>query len=310
VIRVADVCFDYPSRRALDDVSFILEKKTVTALVGPNGAGKSTLMRLLAALERPRSGSMMIGQDDVHADPRRTHRRVGFLPDNFGLYDELSVRDNLRYRALAQGMEKIKAAVALSAERTGLSDRLREKAAHLSRGLRQRLGIALAILHEPDFLILDEPASGLDPAARADLSGLLRALHTQDMTILVSSHILSELEDYSTHMLAIEQGRVLAHEPLAGREGERVPFRLELAAPHPDLAHLLEKFGGLSDLQIADREAHFCLMGDATTAAKLVRHLVESGVAVSAFAPHRKRLQDSYLIHLSRGPHDQSRISP
>ena len=199
LVAVERLVYEYPTARALDEVSFVIERGSITALVGPNGAGKTTLMRCLAALQRPLSGAVEIDGYSTEEQPREVHRSVGYLSDFYGLYDQLTVEQTLRYAAARHGIEED---TALSvAERVGLAERLHVAADALSRGLRQRLAIASAILHKPMLLILDEPAAGLDPQARVDLSGLFMDLRAQGMTLIVSSHILSELEDYATDVL-------------------------------------------------------------------------------------------------------------
>ena len=216
MIVVKDLTFDYPGFRALNQVSFSLSKGSVTALVGPNGAGKTTLMRCIAALESPLLGSVHVAGVDVFEFPREVHKRMGYLADNFGLYSELTVAQGLEYAARAQGLNSaaVVGAVRRTAQRMGLADKLNDQAKTLSRGQRQRLAIGQAIIHQPLVLLLDEPASGLDPEARSALAQVFRDLQTHGMTLLVSSHILAELDEYSTHMLALNQGRVLEYRSL------------------------------------------------------------------------------------------------
>jgi ABC-2 type transport system ATP-binding protein len=197
MIAVRGLVFDYPGIRALDDVSFSLEPETITALVGPNGAGKTTLLRCLAGLDMPFAGEVTVAGLDVRREPRQSHRHMGFLADNAGLYDDLTVEQCLRYRAAALGLPASERdrAVQHAAQGLVIADRLHQKAGTLSRGLRQRLAIAETIVHHPQVLLLDEPASGLDPESRVGLADTLRRLKREGMTIIVSSHILSELED-------------------------------------------------------------------------------------------------------------------
>jgi ABC-2 type transport system ATP-binding protein len=216
-VKVERLTFDYTSHRALDDISFELAPGSVTALVGPNGAGKTTLLRSIAALDEPRRGRIFVGGVDVWREPRHAHRMMGYLPDHFGLYQTLSARECLRYAAHSRGLTASQAEQAMTwaAERVDLTHKLDALVGTLSRGQRQRLALAQAIIHRPLLLLLDEPASGLDPQARADLSGLMRGLAEQaGMTILVSSHILAELESYCTAMLVLDNGRLRTHQTL------------------------------------------------------------------------------------------------
>ena len=218
IIEVTNLTFDYPGFRALEQISLRIEPGTVTALVGPNGAGKTTLLRCIAALDTPLSGTVRVVGHDVYESPRKVHQLMGYLSDSFGLYSDLTVAQGLEYAAGSQGLapEGVAQAVKLTAERMGLGDKLQKLARTLSRGQRQRLAIGQAIIHSPQVLLLDEPASGLDPEARGALASVFKALQAQGMTLLVSSHILAELDVYSTHMLALNHGRVLEHRALAG----------------------------------------------------------------------------------------------
>ncbi|WP_374312605.1 ABC transporter ATP-binding protein [Dongia sp.] len=303
MLEVENLVFDYPGHRALDDVSVRLERGTITALVGPNGAGKSTLMRLCAALDQPFSGTVRLDGEDVHANPRAAHRRMGFLPDFFGLYDDLTVAQCLQYRAAAQGVPRAqrKTVAETVAERLEIADRLGQKAGTLSRGLRQRLAIAQAVLHEPSFLMLDEPASGLDPSARIGLSGVLRNLARDGMTILVSSHILAELEDYSTHILMLRQGQVVDHAPLTtmGQVTERrVEIRLDFARPITELRRRLIAIGSIEVISCGIDEAIVVSDPDPSARAAMLVSVIEAGLPLASFAPERRSLQDIYLARM------------
>ncbi|WP_430739397.1 ABC transporter ATP-binding protein [Vandammella animalimorsus] len=216
LIEIDQLVFEYPGHRALDGVSLRLERGSVTALVGPNGAGKSTLLRCMAGLETPLSGQIRIDGISVIDAPRQVHRKLGYLSDFFGLYEGLRVRQCLAYAALAVGVarQQLPGRVAQVAQAMDLTALLQRRPGELSRGQRQRLAIGQAIIHSPQVLLLDEPASGLDPQARSSLAALFRQLQAQGMTLLVSSHILSELDEYSTHILSIRQGRIVSHEDL------------------------------------------------------------------------------------------------
>jgi len=303
VVQVRDLIYDYPTARALFGVSFDIEPGSITALVGPNGAGKTTLLRCLAALETPYSGSVVVAGLDVEEHPRDIHKRMGFLQDFFGLYDELSVRRCLDHHAAAHAVPAAErsAAVAHSAERLGLADRLDQKAGALSRGLRQRLAIAQAIIHRPGLLLLDEPASGLDPEARQDLSKLLVALRDEGMTLVVSSHILAELQDYSTHMMIMQDGRLTENSAIGNYESAgAVRLQLALAAPHDGLGAALEAAPGVSAVTIESAAGSFDFVGDESARVALLRGLVEAGLPVTAFESVQRSMQDVYLDRLKK----------
>jgi ABC-2 type transport system ATP-binding protein len=180
-----------------------------------------------------------------------------------------------------------------------LADRMKQRASELSRGLRQRLAIAQAIVHEPAVILLDEPASGLDPEARFGLAAVLRGLKDEGMTLVVSSHILAELEDYSTHLLVLEQGRIFEHRALDGAvasDGAR-RFDLLLAEPRNDVVNILAS-AGVSEVQVEGTMVRFTAAGDAAAQAVLLRRLIEAGLPVASFAAAKSDLQDAYLALL------------
>lgn len=301
MIEVEDVVYDYPTKRALRGVRFTAERGQVLALVGPNGAGKTTLLRCLAALDRPFSGTVRIDGVDTQDDPRRVHEKVGYLPDFFGLYDELTVAQNLLYAANARRVTGAKArdAVQRTAASVGLEDRLKSRASELSRGMRQRLAIGQTIVHEPAALLLDEPAAGLDPEARRSLSDLITGLAKGGMAIIVSSHILAELEDYSTAMLVMRDGALIGDGPVAA--GGAVRVRIALARSDARLANALGAQAGLKIESVDASGALVSLDGGAEANAALLRALVVDNFLVASFAEERVSLEDAYLAAQAGG---------
>lgn len=307
IIEVNNLTFDYPGFRALDRVSLSIAPGTVTALVGPNGAGKTTLLRCIAALETPLSGTVRVAGLDVYESPREVHRLMGYLSDNFGLYSDLTVAQGLEYAAASQGLAhaSVAEAVRRTARRLGLSDKLNNLASALSRGQRQRLAIGQAIIHAPQVLLLDEPASGLDPEARSSLAQVFKALQAQGMSLLVSSHILAELDEYSTHMLALSQGRVLEHRALSHiappdhvGAPERL-LRLEFLAPAESVAPWL---GQQAHVRLGRVEGHgleIAFSGPLSAQAALVAACVAAGHPLTSIAPVTENLQQSYLKSLA-----------
>jgi ABC-2 type transport system ATP-binding protein len=294
MIQIRDLVFEYPGHRALHSVSLTIADGAITALVGPNGAGKTTLLRCMAALETPYAGSVTIDGLDTREAPRAIHGRLGYLPDFFGLYDALSVRRCLHYAARAHGIAPHDAAGAAqaAAARVGLTDRMEQAAGALSRGLRQRLAIAQAIVHRPAVLLLDEPAAGLDPQARRDLSQLLLSLREDGMTIVVSSHILAELEDYSDRMVIVNHGRIAGGDSIVLKGGTRL--RIRLASPRLDLRDFLAGQGA-KVVRASGEQALVGLEGGAPERAALLAALVQSGFAVTEFAEDMRGLEEVYF---------------
>jgi ABC-2 type transport system ATP-binding protein len=301
MIEIRDLVFEYPGHRALAGVSLTIVQNSITALVGPNGAGKTTMLRCVAALETAYSGRVAIDGLDTREAPRAIHARLGYLPDFFGLYDALTVRRCLHYAARAHGIGASAAAGAaeVAAGRVGLSDRMEQAAGQLSRGLRQRLAIAQTIVHQPKVLLLDEPAAGLDPKARRDLSQLLLSLRDSGMTLVVSSHILAELEDYSDRMVIVDHGRIVGGESIALKTGARL--RIVLAAPREGLKDFLEGQGARI-LEATSDQAVVGMNADAAARARLLAALVEAGFAVADFTEDARVLEDVYFAQTGRAP--------
>ena len=298
IASVAGLRFEYPGVRALDDVSFTLASGTVTALVGPNGAGKSTLLRCMAGLETPALGEIEVAGIDVLDSPRKAHRRLGYLSDFFGVYDALTVRQCLMHAGAINGTSEaeLPAAVARTVQSLALSDRLDSAAGTLSRGLRQRLAIGQAIIHSPSLILLDEPAAGLDPEARHGLATLFRDLQARGMTIVVSSHILAELDEYSTDMLVLKGGRIVEQRALhAGVEARERRMQVTLAAADARAAEVLAAQANVSAIAADGAGFAFLLRGDESAQADVLRALVEARIAVVAFGESRENLHDSYL---------------
>ncbi len=302
MIEVSKLVYDYPAMRALKGVSLAIGSGTITALVGPNGAGKTTLLRCLAALEQPYSGRVSIDGLDTVQSPREIHARLGYLPDFYGLYDDLTVRRCLIYAARSHGIGAPNAAEAAekAAQRVGIADRLEARAGELSRGLRQRLAIGQAIVHQPQVLLLDEPAAGLDPQARRDLSQLLVSLKNGGMTLVVSSHILAELEDYSTEMIIMDNGRIAGGQAIKVRDDERPRYLIEISAPRADLKEFLGARAGVDLIEADEHHALLTFTRNAGARAKLIRDLVAGGFEVASFSESTKALEDAYFAQLGK----------
>ncbi len=211
MIRIEGLTKRYGSTEALRGLSFEVPRGQVVGFLGPNGAGKSTTMRILAGYVTATSGKAFVGDVDVSADPVAARKLIGYLPENNPLYEEMMVVDFLRFIADVRGVPndvrtaRIKSAV----ERCGLTSVLGKDISQLSKGYRQRVGLAQAILHEPDLLILDEPTSGLDPNQIVEIRNLIRDLG-KEKTVILSTHILSEVQSTCSRVLIINDGRLAA----------------------------------------------------------------------------------------------------
>jgi len=303
MITVSDLVYEYPTKRALHGVGFDVEQGSVIALVGPNGAGKTTLLRCLAALEEPYSGSVSIDGIDAASDPRGVHARLGFLPDFFGLYEGLSVEQSLIYAARMHAMPVgvVSAAVQRAAARVGLLDRLTQKASELSRGLKQRLAIGMTIVHSPRVLLLDEPAAGLDPDARRALSDLILSLRDEGMTIIVSSHILAELEDYCTRMIIVESGRLAGGGvvEVATQSSKRQRIRLKLANQDPLFDGYMQLLSNVAIVGTSDGYLILEAPSGDHERANLLAQIIQGGFSVSDFSEAPRTLEEAYREEVS-----------
>lgn len=209
MIEAEQLSFSYGTVKAVCEVSFRIARGEIVGLLGHNGAGKTTIMRMLTGYLEPSAGRIMVGGLDITAHRHEVQRRIGYLPENCPVYPEMSVIDYLDYQASLQGVPPVErmAAIRQAIRRTGLEPRAMHGVATLSRGYRQRVGVARAILHKPRIVILDEPTNGLDPSQIQHMRGLIRDL-AQHATVLLSTHILQEVEAVCSRVLMIRQGRL------------------------------------------------------------------------------------------------------
>lgn len=297
MIEVNNLIFDYPNHRALDNVSFKIKEGSITALVGPNGAGKTTLLKCIAALEVPYSGSIKVDGIDIIKTPRVANKLIGFMPDFFGLYDSLTVRQAITYYGSAYKIapDEIEKRLQSLLESLNLSNKIDEKVSSLSRGMRQRLAIGQAIIHKPKLLILDEPASGLDPEARSSLSNLFLELNASGMTIIVSSHILAELDDYANDLIILKDGNVTKQET---EEKELQMIRkvsLSILAPFEEIKPSLEEIENIKEVKADGDEITISFYGGDKEQYKLLKELIERNIPVAEFYIKKTKLQDQYL---------------
>ena len=211
MIRVANLSKHFGPTKAVDDVSFAVAKGEVVGFLGPNGAGKTTAIRVLTCYHPATAGTATVGGFDVFKQPVDVRRQVGYLPENVPIYPDLRVQEYLTYRAALKGVPRRQRRVAVeeAMERCDVTEVRRKLVGHVSRGYRQRVGIADALVAKPPILILDEPTTSLDPNQRMRVRDMVREL-AHEHTILFSSHILSEVEDVSSRILLIDQGQIRA----------------------------------------------------------------------------------------------------
>lgn len=288
--------------QAVHDLSFSAPRGTVTALVGPNGCGKSTLMLMLASLLKPDTGRILVDGIDPSADSPAVRQRVGWMPDQFGAWDSLRVAEVLEVmgRAYFLPTAQLRPRVDELLRMMDLATLAQQPAHVLSRGQKQRLGLARALVHSPDVLILDEPASGLDPASRRRLLRIVRQVAADGATVLVSSHILSELEEMADHVVFMDAGTVVDSSSVRDLASRPRPWRIQSLDPGA-LAAALEslqvRHSGITgpDQTTSGNAETDVPLPDQATAARLLAALTREDAQVVAFAPATGRLEAAYL---------------
>lgn len=304
IVHTSALRREYGEVVAVRDMGLTVPRGAVMALVGPNGAGKSTLLKMLSAVLEPTSGTAEVNGIDINADPRGVHAAVGFLPDFFGLYEEITVGEYLEYfaRAYRVARGRRESVIARTLDDVDLSGKAAARVQALSRGMRQRLAIGRTLLHEPPLLLLDEPASGLDPESRHDLQKLFTRLSGAGKTLVVSSHILSELEDYCTHVAILREGALVACGSLAEVSAsvvKRRRVRVKSAGGAEALLAALTA-AGLEKPSPDSCGALFDFSGGDEDLAGILKKLLDGGLKVTHFGEEGGSIQDTYMASLEK----------
>ncbi|NJM96833.1 MAG: ABC transporter ATP-binding protein [Phormidesmis sp. RL_2_1] len=289
---------------AVDQVNLEVRPGEVYGLIGPNGAGKTTLIRLLAMASSPTIGDIYIdGQAIVRGQPNaEIKRRIGFLPDDFPLYDDLSVKDYLEYfgQLYYLNPEQLQQRVSEVLDLVNLQNKRHSLISSLSRGMKQRLSLARTVIHRPHLLLLDEPVSGLDPIARIDYCETIKLLQKQGITILISSHILSDLEDFCTTIGIMEQGRMVESgqlQSLYQREGQQLLIAVVDEPADRNLERYLQTHPLVQSYERIAKtgKTGVTFTGTEAEAADLLRMLVTGGIRVSEFHYTQETLEDIFI---------------
>ena len=300
MIAVENLTKIYGTRAALDHVSFEVPEREIFGFVGPNGAGKTTTLRILAALLEPTQGRAFIGGADVTKDRDKVHSRIGYMPDFFGVYDQLTVGEYLDFYAACYHMHRhrrqkiVDDLLAL----IGMSERKGQLVDTLSRGLKQRVCLARALVHDPVVLLLDEPASGLDPRARVEMREILKELRGMGKTIIISSHILPELTELCTMIGIIDHGRMRATGPVAEviarlTSGRRL--RIKVLGATDEAAAVLAPLEQILNVEVADGYIEAEFSGDEAVVSDTLLALTDAGVKVTSFTEIEGGLEDAFL---------------
>jgi ABC-2 type transport system ATP-binding protein len=299
MITTRELVKKYGRVAALQGLDLDVPEGSVYGFIGQNGAGKTTTLRILAGLLVPDGGWAEVAGRDVVRDPRGIREVVGYMPDFFGVYDDLRVGEYLLFYAAAYGIrgeparklrDDLLELVELGHKREAFVDTL-------SRGMQQRLCLARALIHDPAVLLLDEPASGLDPLARVEMREILRELCRMGKTIIISSHILSELADLCTHVGMIREGRLLRQGPLGEMlAGDRVrKFILRCNGPAEAALEVIGGWAGTEILNVSAGQVEFSLSGGSADVAALLKAVVGTEAQVVHFAQTEQSLEDTFI---------------
>lgn len=310
LLEATDLRVDYGDLTAVDGVSLRLEAGQVFGLVGPNGAGKTSTIRVLTTLMEPTYGSVRICGFDIFEEPAKARQMIGYMPDLAPVNTDLRVDEFLELYDRAYGLPEKDRVFRLdrALREVGLEEKRRTYARDLSRGLTQRLVLAKTLLHEPSVLILDEPASGMDPLARRDLRDLLKAQANEGRAVLVSSHILTELADLCTHVAVMHRGKVRAVgsvDEIAHRFSTSAlcPVKLSVLGDPGPLRGWLEARPGVTELVGKASRLRFLHEGDEAAAADLLQAIVGAGFRLTGFELEKASLED-VLTELHRNGDD------
>ena len=296
MIEVESLTKRYGTTTAISDVSFTVQKGEVVGFLGPNGAGKSTTLRVIAGSLGASHGHARVAGFDVAENPRAVLAILGYSPEVPPVYTNMNVRDYVRFAATLKGVESVNKAADHAMDRVGLLGIQNKIIDHLSKGQRQRVGLAQALVHDPKVLVLDEPTSGLDPAQRVEIRELIRELAAGDRTVILSTHVLGEIEAICSRVIIINRGRIVAQDQLDHLSGVGRVVRVEVARPGEGLAKALEAIPSVIGVELHD--GSYTVRADTD-----VREAVASVAA--PFGLHemvgRERLEDIYLRLISSG---------
>ncbi len=290
----------FGSTKAVNDVSFEVYRGQVFGFIGPNGAGKTTSMRILSTLELPSYGDAFVDGFSVINDPDLVRRRLGFMPDGFSMYQNMNCVEYLDFFARSYGLlgkDRI-AALRRTLSFTGLDKIASKPITGLSKGMRQRLCLGRSMIHSPAVLILDEPANGLDPRARIELRQMIQQLAVEGTTILVSSHILTELAEMCDQVGIIERGRLLAVGSVADiRRSIQGALRVQMTALErgSQLQLWLIEQVGVSNVTRTDNTLSMELVGGPSEQVALLKAIVHADFSILEFAAHRETLEDVFM---------------
>lgn len=309
MIEIRNLSKRYGTFHALKDISLYIEKGTVFGFVGPNGAGKSTTMSILATLMLPTSGVAKVGGYDVTRHPKEVRKRIGYMPDFFGVYDQLKATEYLHFYGASYGIPRAEREQLIPQllELVNLTDKADTYVDSLSRGMKQRLCLARCLVHDPEVLILDEPASGLDPRARIEMREILKELKLMGKTIIISSHILPELAEMVDEIGVIEHGEMVAQgkvSDIQNRLRVKKVIHIRTLERGEELAEKLRDEPLVSSVLTDNTGVHVHYSGDDVQQSELLRKVISWEIPIVSFQEAQSNLEDVFLEITKGGPRE------
>ncbi|MEQ8222361.1 MAG: ABC transporter ATP-binding protein [Candidatus Eremiobacterota bacterium] len=300
MIEIKNLVKNYKNFKAVKDISLSLEPGDAFGFLGPNGAGKTTTIKILATLLSPTEGDAFIGGYSVRKDPEKIRQIMGYMPDFFGIYDQVKAWEYLDFFASAYKVEKSRRKTIISdvLELTDLYGKRNDYVDNLSRGMKQRLCLARVLIHDPQVLLLDEPASGLDPRARIEMRALLKELRTMGKTIFISSHILTELADLVNKIGIIEAGELLTFGEVDMILKELAPvkvMKLNVLESTDMAVKILEQSCHVNKIEVKEKAIQFEFKGTDDELSELVKKLVTEGVKLVALQEQKVDLESVFM---------------
>ncbi|MCP4610547.1 MAG: ABC transporter ATP-binding protein [Planctomycetes bacterium] len=300
ILEINKIRKEYGTLVAVNDISLSVEKGQVLGLIGPNGAGKTTLLRILATILRPTNGNVRLLGYDLAKEYLAIRKHIGFLPDFFGLYNDLTLRECLEFFAKAYKVENtiIPKRVDEVLDYIELQDKRDDFIRNLSRGMVQRMGVGVLLVHNPNVFLLDEPASGLDPKARIQLRAVLKRLSSEGKTIIISSHILTELSGFCTHIALMNKGNVVLHGAVDDIQKQVFGSKkicISVLDNCDQAVEIIKEFPDTKIEIVKDNNITLEIKAEESELASLNSKLVTQGVKVFNFCEEKKDLEDLFM---------------
>ncbi len=310
MLKIRGLQKSYGKYQALYGLDMVFADGALYGFVGPNGAGKTTTIRIMTGLLKPDQGSVEIDGTDAVRDPRSLKDRIGYVPDYFGVYDNLKVSEYMEFFASCYGLEGLQARRRCNTllEQMGLDNKIDAFVESLSRGMKQRLGLARALIHNPSLLIMDEPTIGLDPRTRLEFRETVRELNEQGKTILISSHLLSDLSELCSDIGIIERGRMIlsgSMEEIVDRIHTSRPVIITVQENMTAALKLLKEHTLVQTITVRDQDILVGFLGTARQESELLKKLVEAGVMVRGFVREPGSLES---IFMQITEHEEERV--